>query len=182
MIELPKYATAEIERRWLVPLEVAQGLVSGRIRTIEDLYIEHTRLRIRAVQEQGKTTLFKLGKKYGPCASGVEPVVSVYLSQAEYALLVTLPGHRSIKERRSIVGGSLDVYLMPRLSFAVFEVEFGAERQAEAYAPPPFAGEEVTGNARYSGFQLAAGGSGRPPDDLARHLGRPASLRSPGHR
>lgn len=162
MSEPPKYAAVELERRWLVPLETARGLAFERRRTIEDLYLIGTRLRLRAVREEGREAIFKLGKKYESSSPGEEPVVSVYLDPAEHALLSRLPGHRAMKERRSVAGGSLDVYQSPAHPFAIFEVEFDSRAQAHAYRPPPFVGLEVTGDDLHSGFRLAAAASVAP--------------------
>jgi hypothetical protein len=41
------------------------------------------------------------------------------------------------------------------VSLAIFEKEFASVADAAAFAPPPFAIEEVTDRPEYSGFALA---------------------------
>ena len=151
----PKYTAAEIERRWLVELEVAESLAHLPVRHIEDRYLRGTRLRLRKVLDGSGVVTYKLGKKYGKSTPLSEPVVSVYLSQAEYEVLSVHGGSVASKARYAVHGGALDVYSSPRLGFAVFEVEFGSAEDASAYVPPSFTGEEVTNNEKYSGLALA---------------------------
>lgn len=150
-----KYSLPEIERRWLVREELMPTLESVPHRTIEDKYLHSSRLRLRAVFAHGAEPVYKLGKKYGREGNDPEQVVSIYLSEQEYTHLLALPGATLRKARYSMHGGSLDVLQHPRLGMAIFEVEFPNQSAASAYAPPTFAGEEVTFNASFSGYALA---------------------------
>ena len=62
---MPKYFKLEIERRWAVDIETAMALAEGEPRIIEDLYITHSRMRLRKVTAKGAEPVFKLCKKYG---------------------------------------------------------------------------------------------------------------------
>lgn len=156
MSNLPKYALPEIERRWLADVDKIGSLDGIARRTIEDLYVEGSRLRLRRVVEPNGECIFKLGKKYGKRSLRVEPITTLYLTEAEYTRLTILPGRRVSKQRLIVAGGSLDLY--PRLGtdpLAIFEVEFPDEAAADVFRPPPFVTREVTGDPAYSGYALA---------------------------
>ena len=158
MTDLPKYTALEIERRWLVDLHAVGDIESTPFRSIDDLYVANSRLRLRRITDQNGESIFKLGKKYGKRSTRVEPVSTLYLSEAEYLELATLPGFAISKSRYSVAGGSLDVFHPPILDLAIFEIEFETERLAERYQPPTFATQEVTGSAAYSCWSLAKNG------------------------
>ncbi len=151
----PKYTHPEIERRWLVPNPGALLSAATRRRQIEDTYLEGGRLRLRHVLEDGKPSLYKLGKKYARGAGQPDDVVTVYLTEGEYQALRVLPGRTAQKVRHTVQGGALDVYTQPRAGLAVYEREFQDTQAAAAYAPPGFVAEEITGRAEYFGFALA---------------------------
>jgi CYTH domain-containing protein len=83
-------------------------------------------------------------------------VVSVYLSEHEASALCVLAGRLARKQRYALPLGALDLYVLPKHPFAVFEVESTTTSESAAFVPPSFVGEEFTGNAAYSGFALAA--------------------------
>jgi CYTH domain-containing protein len=151
----PKYALPEIERRWLVADASQLDLNDGPTRTIDDRYITGTHLRLRCIGASDAPPIFKLGKKYLQKTGVVQFIVNAYLDEAEYALFAALPATVARKRRISIAGGWLDLYDSPHPGFAVFEKEFDSAAAARAYTPPPFAGREITDDARYSGFALA---------------------------
>jgi CYTH domain-containing protein len=151
----PKYAIAEIERRWLVELPEVGALDSRPYREIEDRYITGTQLRLRKVTGVSGEPVFKLCKKYGKVTALSEPITNLYLTEAEYTALSQLAGALVKKRRYSLSGGSLDLYASPRAGLAVFEVEFESEVAAAGYRPPSFVRAEVTHEARYSGASLA---------------------------
>jgi CYTH domain-containing protein len=150
----PKYSKPEIERRWLVDKERCPALSESRARRIDDKYLSGGRLRLRMVSEAGCIPIYKLGKKYLRQTELAEPVVSIYLTEAEYNALVVLPGRSATKTRYTVANGALDVYERPPHKLAVFEVEFANLSAASAYEPPSFVGWEVTQNEDYSGFAL----------------------------
>jgi CYTH domain-containing protein len=152
---LPKYSAAEIERRWLVHLTQIGSLAALPRREIEDRYIAGTYMRLRKVSAELEAAIFKLGKKYGKGNSLTEQVVSVYLTEEEFNVMAAMPSAAVKKSRYTIAGGALDVYQYPNSGFAVFEVEFQSEAAAINYTPPSFTSEEITHNAKYSGFALS---------------------------
>jgi CYTH domain-containing protein len=152
----PKYALPEIERRWLVDRSALPSLDACARRRIEDKYLHGGRLRLRKIIPPVAEPIYKLGKKYPSPAGMREHVVNVYLSAEEFDLLFALPGRVARKTRYTVERGSVDVYEHPASSPTIFEAEFASEEDAASYRPPSFAGEEITGDARYSGFALAA--------------------------
>ena len=96
-MQVPKYAELENERRFLVVR--CPDLSAAPSRLIEDIYIDHTRLRLRAITHPDGSREFKLCKKYefGDPTSG--PIVNIYLSAAEHAMLSGLRG-RLLRNRR----------------------------------------------------------------------------------
>jgi adenylate cyclase len=76
------------------------------------------------------------------------------------------PDRRIEKIRHEIdVGGhtaEMDVYAGPLEGLVVVEVEFASRDDAEAFVPPEWFGEELTGDPRWSNAALAT--AGRPPN------------------
>jgi CYTH domain-containing protein len=152
-----KYSVLEIERRWLAVPE-AFRLVEGAVyREIEDFYVAESTLRLRAIRSPGQQPVFKLCKKYGkPKGRFSEAITNIYLSEAEHRSLVAqLRGNIVRKRRYSLLGGALDVYVVPAQTL-VFEIEFSSEAEAAAYVPPSFVGEEVTHAQAFSGAAIAS--------------------------
>jgi CYTH domain-containing protein len=152
---VPKYAIAEVERRWLVELAEVGPLDGRPYREIEDRYVAGTRLRLRKITSSDSEPVFKLGKKYGKFTPLSEPMTNLYLTEAEYEVLSQLSGATVAKRRYAVGGGALDIYVSPNAGFAVFEVEFESEAVAAEYTPPSFTHAEVTGETEYSGASLA---------------------------
>ena len=153
-MDRPKYSLPEIERRWLVPAAFLDGLAGQPHRVIEDVYIERTRLRLRAIHEPDGRVAYKLCKKYGRSDSLAQPITNIYLSGDEYLALLALGGSRVRKQRYAVADGAIDVYLSP-VPLGIFEIEFPSEQAAAAYVPPRFVGREVTDDMDYSGASLA---------------------------
>ena len=147
----------EIERRWLVDLALVGDLSSVPYRIVEDLYVTGTRLRLRKITDANGVVQFKFGKKYGKRSRLVEPITSLFLTEAEYGQLSSLPGLVSSKRRYSIASGSLDIHPPPVSGVAIFEMEFESETSASSYQPPRFATTEVTGDPAFSAYSLAGG-------------------------
>ncbi|OJY76373.1 hypothetical protein [Rhizobium sp. 60-20] len=100
MVQVPKYAQLEHERRFLIA--VSPDLSDLPFRLIEDLYISATRMRLRAIIHScGQQVEFKLCKKYPMENLFSGAIVNVYLTEAEYAVLAQLPGKR-IRKRRHL--------------------------------------------------------------------------------
>jgi len=155
MTSQPKYSLPEIERRWLVSPTFLAALDGVPHRIVEDLYIEGTHLRLRKMVNTSGETAYKFCKKYGRSTSLANPITNIYLSEEEYRTLSALKGKRTCKRRYAIADGSIDVY-EGISTLAIFEVEFESESDAMNYAPPDFAGDEVTDHASYSGAALAS--------------------------
>jgi CYTH domain-containing protein len=155
MSDAPKYSAIEIERRWLVDLAAVGDLSSATFRTIEDLYVSGSRLRLRKVTDPNGGVIFKFGKKYGKRSAASEAVTNLYLTEAEHRQLAALPGVTTLKRRYTVAGGALDIYHQPRSGLAIFEVEFDDEASAQVYRPPHFVTREVTSEAAFSGFSVA---------------------------
>jgi hypothetical protein len=74
---LPKDARLEIERRWLVMPESIGPLDGIAYRTVEDVYLPDTGLRLRAMREPSGTAGFKLCKKYGKSSALSEAMTNL---------------------------------------------------------------------------------------------------------
>ena len=143
--QMPRYAIAEIERRWLVNATAIADLALVPFRRYEDLYIDGSRLRLRRITEPGGSKIFKLGKKYGKRSLLSEPMTTLYLDEAEYDRLRQLPGSAAWKRRYAIAGGSLDVYERPNPGFMVFlNWSSGVRRQLATTNRLPFVTREIT--------------------------------------
>ena len=151
----PKYALAELERRWLVIERRLAGLELGAAHVIRDRYLDGARLRLRRMGSPAGGVVHKLCKKYGDASPGAESVTNLYLSASEYALLETLPGWVVEKLRYRCLGGSLDHYQRDGDALWVFEREFADPGSADAFPDPLFAGREITADADFTGAALA---------------------------
>ena len=90
-----KYARVERERRFLL-LRVPAGPCIRRAE-ISDLYLSGTRLRLRRTVEttaSARTTVRKLTQKIPAPGGGPGLITTMYLDEAEYEALATLPGAR----------------------------------------------------------------------------------------
>jgi CYTH domain-containing protein len=155
----PKYALAEIERRWLVDLAGVGPLEGRPYHDIEDLYLNDSRLRLRKIRDTQEGVVFKFCKKYGKSSGYSEPITNLYLTEGEHRALSGLGGKAVRKRRYAIGGGALDLYGEGSEALAVFEVQFASEDEAGRYEPPPFVREEVTHEESYSGAALARRGA-----------------------
>ncbi len=95
-----KYAVVERERRYLLG-----GIPEGVTRTVEivDRYVEGTRLRLREVRESDGTVTRKLGHKVRLTEGPAEVAcTNMYLDEAEWSVLASLPGRRLRKKRHFV--------------------------------------------------------------------------------
>jgi len=115
----------------------------------------------------------KLGHKRRPDQADPAAVhhTSLYLNEAESALLADLPGRCLVKVRRTIQAGehraAVDVFEGPLEGLIMLEVEFRTGQERAAYRPPSWVGEEVTHREEFSGGALSATSG----DELQRLLG-----------
>jgi CYTH domain-containing protein len=151
-----KYALPERERRFLLA-RLPAGRTIVRTAQITDNYLLGTRLRIRHVVEtaDGSTTmLYKLTQKVPAADDGPGLITTIYLSQAEYDALVTLPARQLRKTRYSMPPLGVDVFDPPLHGLVVAEAEFPSDATLHAFVPPPFAVAEVTRDPRFAGGSL----------------------------
>ena len=150
-----RYARPERERRFLLASDPPAG---DALRTIEDRYLDGTRLRLRRVTGAG-SPVFKLTQKVRLSAEDPAEVAltNTYLSAEEYDVLAGLPGRVLTKTRRVCRVEEWDFVVdafQGRLSgLLLAEVEVD---DLHAQLPrPPWLGREVTHEDRYSGGALA---------------------------
>ena len=156
MAELPKYAHWVAERRFLVGARNMPALNPKDARTIEDLYIEGGRLRLRRITElsTGEQT-FKLAKKYAPDNPLIGPMTNLYLSAEEYAVLNVLPGARLAKRRHKVGAFVVDVFEDGLQGLVLAECEATNRMAAMAFDVPEWCVREVTSEEAYTGWSLA---------------------------
>jgi CYTH domain-containing protein len=164
-VNLPKYARLEIERRWLAVPEALPDLTTLDGWIVRDRYLEGARLRLRhLVGVRSGEQVFKICKKYGKTGGCAEPITNLYLDAAEHALLDRLPGallkKRKLRLERGGRGYTIDVHEGANADLVLVEVELESETAAAELIPPPFCGEEVTGDPDFEGLALAKRYSG----------------------
>ncbi|MBO0822475.1 MAG: hypothetical protein J2P27_01295 [Actinobacteria bacterium] len=143
-----RYARVETERRFLVRA-VPEGVT--HVYDIADRYIEGTRLRLREITTDGTTTR-KLGQKIR-LGSGPERIAhtSIYLDDAEWAVLCRLPA-RLLRKRRYRVEQNGVLLAVDRFEDGclVAEIDGSDERPTD---PPPWLDviREVTGDEAFTG-------------------------------
>jgi hypothetical protein len=151
-----KYALVERERRFLLAASPA-GPGSGR-RDITDRYLTGTRLRLRRVTGDGRPEPeYKLTQKVPAARPGPVQglITNLYLSRAEYDLLLALPGADLGKTRLSYPPYVVDIFGPPRRGLVLAEVELGTDDELAACPPPPGSVAEVTADDRFTGGRLA---------------------------
>ena len=114
------------------------------------------------VRDRGGT--FLLGVKGGRGLERAE--VEVEIGAADFDELWALAAGRRIDKTRYPVpaGGhtaEVDVYAGPLAGLIVAEVEFASREEAEAFTPPAWCGEELTGDPGWSNASLATHGPPR---------------------
>lgn len=153
MVEVPKYARLENERRFLV--RHAPDLAGLGYRLIEDLYLEG-RLRLRRITSSATGAVeHKLCKKYGGDDPVSAPITNLYLSAEEYAALAGLPGRAVRKRRYSVDDVSLDVFEGQLAGLMLCEAEDATRDAAVARVFPGWVDREVTADSRFTGGVLA---------------------------
>jgi CYTH domain-containing protein len=164
----PKYARLELERRWLVDNAKRPVLEGQGMTIIEDRYIDGTRMRLRRMSRPDLGEVkWKLTKKYDCADPSARPIVTAYLTEAEYELLRALPARELTKRRYHLPfeGNywSLDVFEGPLLGLQMIECEAHDHEALDALAPPDWALREVTHLPQWQCGALAAAG-GIPED------------------
>lgn len=149
----------EYEQRFLLP-DFPGGLSNPR--RISDRYIEGTRLRVRTVATpEGVVLQRKLGHKRRTAEDDPTAIwhTSLYLNEAEYELLSSLPGRMLTKTRWTVDVdgrlGAVDVFEGDLAGLVILEVDLGHVDEPNAFHPPAWAGTEVTHDETFTGGSLA---------------------------
>jgi adenylate cyclase len=149
----------EIERKYLVD-RLPDDLDAHPAREIDQGYLAITddvEVRVRRYGEQTFLTI-----KSGGGLARVEEEIEIEARRFD-ALWPLTDGRRIQKRRYVIPAGDgltieLDVYHGRLSGLLVAEVEFESAAAADAFAPPPWFGPEVTDDARYKNKRLATEG------------------------
>jgi CYTH domain-containing protein len=154
-----KYARPELERRWRIDPARRPPVDAFEFVDIDDRYLTGTRLRLRRMTRSDGWTACKLTKKYEAERPEARPIVTTYLTEAEYALFAALPA-RPLRKRRYHVPlegryWSLDLFEGALEGLEVVEIEAPDETALAALVPPQWATKEVTHDARYQCGALA---------------------------
>ena len=153
-----KYAVGEYERRFLLP-NLPEAV--GNPRHITDRYIDNTRLRLRSVDDGRGDAVDKLGHKRR--ANDDDPThimcTSLYLDAAEFETLSQLGARTLTKTRWAIdvddEAGSVDEFTGDLAGLVLLEVDLRDPGRLDRFAPPSWAGPEVTYDEMFTGGQLA---------------------------
>ena len=151
-----KYARPERERRFLLAGPPPTPLSS---RSLEDRYLDGTRLRLRMVQV-GSERVYKLTQKVRPQEDDPAEVdiTNLYLSAAEHERLSTLPAAVLIKTRHLHPDGFVvDEFHGALSGLRLVEIEV-ADLTAQLDLPE-WVGREVTADDAFSGGSLARASS-----------------------
>ena len=152
-----KYAHVERERRWLLVGVPSLASESRRL-DIVDRYLTGTRLRLREVTTDGTVTR-KLGHKVRLGESPAEIAhTSVYLDDAEWELLATLPANVVTKVRMLVAHDgwhvAVDVFGGHLAGLVLAEIDGGEGAATDLPASYGILGE-VTGDEAFTGGALA---------------------------
>ncbi len=158
--EPTRYTRPEFERRFLVsPGSPWRNLVEPYWKTFEDIYLRHTRLRLRILSDSSTGREFiKLTKKLESASPYVQMIGSIPLSPIEYEFLAGLEGDRIIKVRyyhfyRGNVF-SIDVFEGDLAGLVICEVETGSVEELMRIDVPDYALVEVTEDPFFTGGNL----------------------------
>jgi CYTH domain-containing protein/CHAD domain-containing protein len=157
----------EIERKFLVrdPPPDLGGCASDRI---EQGYValDGNAVEVRVRRRGGRATLtVKQGSGHARLEEEIE------LGRARFERLWELTEGRRLEKVRHLVpvGDAtveLDVYGGELAGLVVAEVEFDSESESDAFRPPDWLGEEVTGDTRYANRTLACDGWPKAPPEF----------------
>ena len=159
----PKYAHIERERRWLVNANQRPDLAGLPSVLIEDRYITKTRCRLRRMTDSasGEQSL-KLTKKYEADDPRARPIVTTYLTEAEYEVFSALEGKSLVKRRFKIEGMagefSLDQFAGALAGLELAEIEWPDDEGLRLLPAPIWATREVSDDPRFQGGTLATYG------------------------
>jgi CYTH domain-containing protein len=154
-------AAREIERKFVVTASIPFDLEACPSETIRQGYLavgrDGTEVRLRARGDQRS-----LGIKSGPSRTRVQEEIE--LDDRRFDSLWSLTEGRQLRKRRYVIPDDddrtieLDVYEGDLHGLITAEIEFDSERDADAFEPPAWLGDDVTGEERYSNQTLAIRG------------------------
>jgi CYTH domain-containing protein len=154
-----KYARPELERRWRAEPALRPPIEDLDFVVVDDRYLAGTRLRLRRMTRSDGWTARKLTKKYETDRPEARPIVTTYLTEAEYAVFAALPAHPMRKRRYHFpIEGrywSLDLFEGLLEGLELVEIEAPDEAALAALVPPVWATKEVTHDVRYQCGELA---------------------------
>lgn len=151
----------EIERKFLVADPDAGIASAARSERIRQGYVAvdpaGSEVRVREIGDRRVLTV-----KRG--SGEVRAEVEFAIGAETFEELWELTRGRRVDKRRHFVDGDqglvyeLDVYEGGLAGLATVEVEFTDRDRSAAFVPPPWFGQDVTGDARYSNARLAIDG------------------------
>lgn len=154
-----KYAHIERERRYLL-LGGMAGITPLRKLFIQDRYFNESTLRLRRVEEEGRSTVFKLGQKIRIGTDSPLKIAhtTMYIIENEFDLLATLPA-KVLEKRRSIfplgeLHFAVDEFKGELSGLTLIEVDLGVEGLTHTELPLEKL-IEVTLDERFTGGKLA---------------------------
>lgn len=158
--QLPKYAQFERERRWLVDGSARPDPGGLPFTLIEDRYICGTRLRLRRMTDSvTQAVTLKLTKKYETTDPLARPIVTAYLTMAEYAAFSALASSDLTKRRFKLPHAphefSLDQFDGALNGLELLEIESDSDEDLRAVEPPHWVVREVSGDNAFQGGNLA---------------------------
>lgn len=159
-----KYAHIERERRYLV-LRSEDKSTPMRNLLIYDRYLIESSLRLRRIEEEGRSTVFKLGQKIRIGEDHPLKIAhtTLYITKNEFNALLALPAKVLVKKRSIFPLGELhlavDVFEDELTGLSLAEVDLGED--FTTHDPLPFEKMiEVTFDERFTGGKLANTSSG----------------------
>ena len=156
-----KYAQTEIERRFLLA-KLPSDVNTGSFVRITDHYLAGTRLRLRRMASPAdETVALKLAQKYQGDGQPDDStmITTIYLNEAEYALLAKLGGASLVKRRYryrvDVYLYSLDVFEGQLDGLVMLEIEGRPGLDIGKLPVPEIAIREVTGDPFFDGGSLS---------------------------
>ena len=157
-----RYVFVELERRW-VCTSLPRDLVRETVR-ISDLYVGGSNLRLREERSlSGQSPMLRISRKVDVDDS-TRLISSIYLQEAEFAMLKgVLVGDSLSKRRHRLVGSenvilAVDEFEGPLAGLMLLEAEFASPDAMRQFQAPEYAGLEVTSNPQYTGGFLSSQG------------------------
>lgn len=146
----------EIERKFLIRRPLAEVVAGAARSRIEQCYLPGTgdwAIRARKRVSADKTAYVLTMKKRQSDRTNVE--IETVVTEAMYKQIEAVCGHEPLAKNRYVVGRwEIDEFLNPELEgLIVAEIELKSE--TEAFDPPAWLGEEVTGKYEYANASIA---------------------------